>query len=67
MAIVVQVSRDETIARPLADPAAADFAIVQSIYMPQAETRSTRPPHRRPTRSRPRPRHRKGNGTVPAR
>ena len=37
-AIVVQVSRDETIARPLADPARADFAIIQNIYMPQAET-----------------------------
>ncbi|HEV2080614.1 MAG TPA: rod shape-determining protein MreC [Allosphingosinicella sp.] len=37
-AIVVQVGRDETIARPLADPSRIDFAIIQSIYMPSAET-----------------------------
>jgi rod shape-determining protein MreC len=37
-AVVVRVSRDETIARPLADPARADFAIIQKIYMPSAET-----------------------------
>ena len=36
-AIVVKVSRDETIARPLANPARVDFAIVQSIYMPAAD------------------------------
>lgn len=36
-AIVVRVGRDETIARPLADPARADFAIIQNIYMPSAE------------------------------
>jgi len=36
-AIVVRVSRDETIARPLADPARADFAIVQSVYIPEAD------------------------------
>lgn len=36
-AIVVSVERDETIARPLANPARADFAIVQNIYMPSAE------------------------------
>ena len=35
--IVVRVGRDETIARPLADPSRIDFAIVQSIYMPSAE------------------------------
>jgi rod shape-determining protein MreC len=38
VAIVVRVGRDETIARPLADPAAADFAIVQRAYIPEAET-----------------------------
>lgn len=36
-AIVVRVTRDETIARPLANPARADFAIVQNIYQPAAE------------------------------
>ena len=36
-AIVLRVARDETIARPIASPARADFAIVQSIYMPEAE------------------------------
>lgn len=36
-AIVVRVERDETIARPLADPGRVDFAIVQRIYVPQAE------------------------------
>lgn len=37
-AIVIRVGRDETIARPLANPGRADFAIVQNIYMPTAET-----------------------------
>lgn len=36
-AIVVQVSRDETVARPLANPARIDFAIVQHIYQPSAD------------------------------
>lgn len=36
VAIVVQVARDLTIARPLADPARIDFAIVQEIYEPAA-------------------------------
>jgi rod shape-determining protein MreC len=36
VAIVVQVARDLTIARPLADPARIDFAIVQEIYQPAA-------------------------------
>ena len=35
-AIVTQVSRDITIARPLADPGSIDFAIVQNIYQPAA-------------------------------
>lgn len=35
-AIVVSATRDETVARPLANPARADFAIVQSIYQPAA-------------------------------
>jgi rod shape-determining protein MreC len=36
VAIVVSATRDETVARPIADPARADFAIVQSIYQPAA-------------------------------
>ncbi len=36
-AIVVRVSRDETIAQPIARPDRADFAIVQEIYQPTAE------------------------------
>ncbi len=36
VALVVEANRDETIARPLADPARIDFAIVQSIYVPVA-------------------------------
>lgn len=36
-AIVVRVSRDETIARPLANPARVDFAIVQQTYQPEAD------------------------------
>lgn len=43
-AIVVRVDRDETLARPLADPARADFAIIQNIYMPSAETPLDQPP-----------------------
>lgn len=35
-AIVAQVSRDSTVARPLANPARVDFAIVQPIYQPTA-------------------------------
>jgi rod shape-determining protein MreC len=38
VAVVVQATRDDTIARPIADPARADFAIVQSIYLPAAQT-----------------------------
>jgi len=36
VAIVVTVNRDDTVARPLADPARVDFAIVQRLYMPSA-------------------------------
>jgi rod shape-determining protein MreC len=38
VAIVTNVSRDITIARPLANPAGVDFAIVQNIYQPAAAT-----------------------------
>jgi rod shape-determining protein MreC len=66
-AIVVQVSRDETIARPIANPARADFAIIQNIYMPQAETpldTAAPPPSDQLQAPPPAP---EGNQTVPAR
>lgn len=37
VAMVVRIDGDETIARPIADPAKLDFAIVQSIFQPAAE------------------------------
>jgi rod shape-determining protein MreC len=36
VAIVNKINRDETQARPIADPARIDFAIVQSIFQPAA-------------------------------
>jgi rod shape-determining protein MreC len=36
VAIVIKADRDATIARPLADPARIDFAIVETIYQPAA-------------------------------
>ena len=36
VAIVTEANRDATVARPLADPARIDFAIVQNIYQPAA-------------------------------
>jgi rod shape-determining protein MreC len=36
VAIVSKVNRDETQARPIADPARVDFAVVQSVYQPAA-------------------------------
>lgn len=36
VAIVVRVDGDKTVARPLADPSRADFAIVQKVYQPLA-------------------------------
>jgi rod shape-determining protein MreC len=36
VAVVTQASRDITIARPLANPASVDFAVVQNIYQPAA-------------------------------
>jgi len=43
-AIVVSVSRDETLARPLANPARSDFAVVQRVYMPAADGTLDRAP-----------------------
>ena len=37
VAVVVVATRDDTIARPLADPAKSDFAIVERIYQPEVE------------------------------
>jgi rod shape-determining protein MreC len=37
VAIVIRVNRDETIARPIADPARIDYAIVQRISQPAAD------------------------------
>jgi rod shape-determining protein MreC len=37
VAVVLRATKDETIARPIADPGRADFAIVQGIYQPAAE------------------------------
>ena len=36
VAVVVRANRDATVARPLADPARIDFAIVETIYQPAA-------------------------------
>lgn len=36
VAIVVRTEGDQTIAQPLANPARADFAIVEAIYQPAA-------------------------------
>jgi rod shape-determining protein MreC len=37
VAIVVKATPDDTIARPIADPAKIDFAIVERVYEPQVE------------------------------
>jgi rod shape-determining protein MreC len=37
VAIVVKATRDDTIARPIADPARLDFAIVERMYQPEAD------------------------------
>lgn len=41
VAVVAVATRDDTIARPLADPAQTQFAIVEKLYQPEAEL--TRP------------------------
>jgi rod shape-determining protein MreC len=38
VAVVRQATKDDTIARPIADPARIDFAIVQKVYEPEAAT-----------------------------
>lgn len=43
VAVVVQATRDDTVARPIADPSRADFAIVQHIYVPAAQEPEGRP------------------------
>jgi rod shape-determining protein MreC len=37
VAVVRQATKDDTIARPIADPARIDFAIVQQVYEPEVE------------------------------
>jgi len=37
VAIVIKVNRDETVARPIADPARIDYAIVQRVFQPAAD------------------------------
>jgi rod shape-determining protein MreC len=41
VAVVVQATRDDTIARPIADPARIDYAIVQQVYQPAAASAET--------------------------
>ena len=48
VAMVVSVKRDETLARPLADPASVDFAMVQDIYMPAARDPAATAPAQAP-------------------
>ncbi len=38
VAVVMTVGRDSTVARPIADPARIDFAIVQPVFQPAAAT-----------------------------
>lgn len=44
VAIVAEADRERTLARPLADPARIDFAIVQRIYQPAANEPLAPPP-----------------------
>lgn len=44
VARVVSVTRDSTLARPIADPARIDFAIVEAIYQPAAGEAIALPP-----------------------
>lgn len=43
VAVVVEANRDDTIARPIADPARVDFAVVQKMYEPLADAPLTGP------------------------
>ena len=36
VAVVIRATRDDTIAKPLADPATVDFVLVQQVYQPEA-------------------------------
>jgi rod shape-determining protein MreC len=36
VAVVTGIDRDNTLARPTANPARIDFAIVQPVYVPEA-------------------------------
>jgi len=41
VAVVVRATRDDTIAKPIADPARIDYAIVQQVYEPAAAAADT--------------------------
>jgi rod shape-determining protein MreC len=43
VAVVFRATRDDTIARPIADPARIDYAIVQNIYQPAAVEQTAEP------------------------
>src|SRR4029079_3820280 len=43
VAVVTKATRDDTIARPLADPSRADFVIVERLYQPEAPTAEAHP------------------------
>jgi rod shape-determining protein MreC len=43
-AVVIRTNRDETIARPIADPARIEFAIVEQMYLPPAAAESDTAP-----------------------
>lgn len=55
VAMVVSATREETIARPLADPAETDFATVQNIYMSSAQQPLDRAPASPPASAPPSP------------
>ena len=66
-AIVIRIGRDETIARPLANPARIDFAIIQNIYMPSAEAPLDQTPAPQSDALQAPPPPPPGNGAQPAR
>ncbi len=50
VAVVLRATRDETIAKPIANPARADYAVVQGIYQPAANSETLPPaPGQAPT------------------
>jgi len=43
VAVVIKATRDDTIARPLADPSRADFVVVERVYEPEPPPAAARP------------------------